>query len=971
MSRSPRSKVLWLAPCLALFATCAAPGPVIPDPNLVGNGRLAEFGTAKIAGVTIDNFEELPSAWTLDRSARARTCQYKERYGEDPPRLEIFKIALGEIESLRIELAGLPNPKLNDGPDYDMALQRTPVSAVIADPRWPSAVGPNAADQARYLGVEIGDLAYLSKEDGALFATSQPGILVRLVSSTTGPHIGRIVHARTTDWVHAEGKVRAEKLQDMTHASLEPYAEALADAVASGSALAAKAQALMKAGDGPGRGQAMLEFHREAFESGDLFARLGLLARLADEMPKAADDDSARAQFLAWCDEFAGTISAQGDRAEEAGGAFESAGWWCLADLLEDVRKRVTRGVTEQSTRALLESMRELDGLPAEERLARHAQWQQGLGSDSLRIERLRAGALRQVLISQWIDSAQDADRRGLRATACVHYMLAHALENLWPASSAETQTLSSAIGDATRNPAPLYQARDLAVRLAVDVLPIFDPVDETAEPLFALYDNGRALAGTPLLSRLALTTGSRHHMFLASTVGTHGALMFELGEPRVTLTVDHRSEIATRTFFDRAMVANAGELTDWERRMSALAEQLRSLNDSIESDAVASRTVTARHGFSDLEYAGSAGGFVYYRRVENTERLSSILARIEAVGRMERNSQRFEELSREYEVLAAQRPPDARLETVSWVVRFPREVQRWKVHVARQVTFVGKDLRHEAPCERSFEVEYEIIKGQSAHGIPDVNEWRTQEQMLADDRIVGVANDAYLLAAVSDYFESRLREMGERVDERYDAPAALEERRCLQWLMHSRPNVDDPELLAQMTQVDQLASWAAAGLVGDIPTHMLFEQFRGETGDIDKAALMAAGIESYNRGDYSSAERLFEACAKLDPKDEAALENLTWACIRSRRFAEALAASERLVEVAPSPSHALMLVGSHALNGDYETASSLMRRFSNNASREYMENAEEYMKSLTSMTSRPGPLERVISDIHFWRTRK
>lgn len=962
MSTFRRTGVTIAVACAtSLLLGCSAPGGSLGS-SPVGGGRASEVGSSRVAGVYIGARRDLPDEKRVRDHIGIDLSRDADLDGE-LPYVRYHNIGSGEIRELRLDFERVPTQYHVWDREYAASQAGAQVLAVMARLNLPAEAGSTPASQARHCGFELGDLAWLTKSDGALFSTSREDVYAGLERVGDSVHIEKLVEIRSPAWIARAGGISAAEIERRAAsdpAALAEHAPALLHAASLGSTLALRIQG----GVGTAIDDALLarlEARRAELAGRPAGLCIVALAELQPELLRGASPDGLRppraaAAFDGWADELEAQLSSGAAQALAAQRRYEHGGWLALAEWLADARRAALGGVTPGSLDETFRALAALDGATLSERVIAHAGAQAKLEKDSSPAVATLAGTLRRVLIDDLREHALAAGDAGFHATAAAHYLLAHGVELGADARTNPPEALAIAEESILAEAAPsLAHARWHAAVLAAELTPFFDASSASSEPALALFDEGRIFAGTALRERLGLVAGDRWAQDAFGRDAAGKRYEFVASEPEVRLSRNDRREMARASFSKSRQVANTAELSEWDRRMQALSDRIADLGGSIDRAWTAASTVTGWHGFVSYRLDPSSPvGSPRYDAYKDTETLASIQARLEAVGDAERGQRELAALLAEYDSLAAARPPDARTETTSWVVEYPRDLQVWRVQVEREASIVSGTERHSIRAEQEFDVEYAHVSGFASQGIPNVDEWRDEAAVRADRALFDRSLPAYARLAWKDFFARHLAERDADLAERAAgesseraAQDARDERFWQQWLFAIPSELDDAALGARLTTLGALFDAACAGTRGRAPMS-LGEPVRIAVPDLDDAsALYEAAYACREARDWITAERYAERTTRLVPDNATAWLMLAAVNIDLADWSDAIAAYRRMDALEPDPGTRLWIGALRAAQNDWPAAKEALEAEAANVAREQIEQTLDRVRRL------------------------
>jgi tetratricopeptide (TPR) repeat protein len=919
----------------------------------VGGGKASEVGSSRVAGVYIGARRDLPDEKRVRDHIGIDLSRDSDLDGESPY-VRYHGIGSGEILELRLDFERVPTDYHVWDREYAASQAGAAVLAVAARLKLPEEAGTTPTSQARYCGFELGDVAWITKSDGVLFSTSRENVYAGLERVGDSVHIEKLVQIRSPAWIERAGGISAAEIERL--AASDP------------AALATRSRELLHAASLGSKFAARLEGRASATIDAELLARVeaqraklaerptGLdveaFAALAAEFAGVTAPDGMRparaaAAFDAWSEELAAKFESCAANALAAKRPFEHGAWLVLAEVFAGVRAGSQLELPPGALDATFRSLALLDGATLTERVLAHAKTQAELEKDTSVATALLAGTLRRVLIDDLRAHALAAGDAGLHATAAAHYLLAHGVELGPQARTNASETLAQAEEAVIAEAGPsLAHARRHAALLAAELTPFFDASSTSSEPALLLFDEGRIFAGTALRDRLGLVTGDRYAQDAFGRDSSGKRYAFVAAEPEIRLSRNDRREMASASFSKSRQVANTSALTEWDRRMWALSDRIADLGGVVDRAITAANTVTGWHGFVSYRLDPSSPiDAPRYDAYKDTETLASIQARLEAVGDAERGQQELEALLTEYDALAASRPSDARTETTSWVVEYPRDLQVWSVHVEREASIVLGSERHTIHAEQQFDVEYARVTGFASQGIPNVDEWRDEAAVRADRALFDRSLPAYARLAWKDFFAKRLAERdasltalaaGESAERA--AKAIQDERFWQQWLFAVPSELDDPTLGAKLETLGALFDAACAGNGGRAPK-ALGDLVRIAVPDRDDAsAVYEAAVACREAHDWNAAERYAERVTQLAPDNETAWKMLAVVNLDVEDWSDAIAAYRRLDRLAPNPGTRLWIGALHAAADDWPAAKEALEAEAAQVTREQIE---------------------------------
>lgn len=978
MSRGIRSTTFAvLGASSIVLAGCGAPGGN-GGSSPVGGGKAREVGSSRVAGVYIGARRDLPDQKRV-RDHIGIDLSVESDLDGDLPYVRYHNIASGEIRELRLDFERVPTPYHVWDRDYGASQAGAEALAVVARLKLPLEAGTTPASQARYCGFELGDLAWLTKSDGSLFSTSREKVYAGLERVSDSVCIEKLIEIRNPAWIERAGGISAaeiERLAASDPAALAAHAPALLHAASLGSELA------MRIRDGVSTSiddslLARVEARRTELAGRPAGLCIVALAELQSELLRGASPDGLRprraaAAFDAWAGELEAQLSSGAAQALAARRRYEHGAWLALAEWLADARREAPLdtepGALDQAFRALAA----LDGATLTERVIAHAQNQAMLEKNPASATVMLAGTLRRVLIDDLREHALAAGDVGLFATAAAYYLLAHGVELGAEARANPPDTLANAEESIVAEAAPsLAHARWHAAVLAAELTPFFDASSRSSEPALVLFDEGRVFAGTALRERLGLVTGDRWAQDAFGRDSAGKRYEFVASDPEIRLSRNDRREMARASFSKSRQVANTAELSEWDRRMQALSDRISDLGGSIESAWAAASTVTGWHGFVSYRLDPSSPvGSPRYDAYKDTETLASIQSRLAAVGEAERAAKELDALLAEFDALAAARPPDARTETTSWVVEYPRDLQVWRVHVEREASIVLGAERHSVRAEQEFEVEYAFVNGFASQGIPNVDEWRDEAAVRADRALFDRALPAYARLAWKDFFAKRIAERDAYLAARAAgesseraAKDAQDERFWQQWLFAVPSELDDAALGAKLTALGALFDAACAGIRGRVPA-ALGAPTRIAVPDLDDAsALYEAAAACREARDWITAARFANRTTQLVPDNPTAWKMLAVVNLDLENWSDAIRAYRRLDELAPDAGARLWIGALQAAAGDWPEAERLLDAEAANVTKQQI----EWTLGQVSELRKKHPEQQALANAEAW----
>lgn len=365
---------------------------------------------------------------------------------------------------------------------------------------------------------------------------------------------------------------------------------------------------------------------------------------------------------------------------------------------------------------------------------------------------------LRSGLAEERAAIARAAEAKGLVATACGNFLLAHGIETDGLSATGETFIAAHRRLAETAPASWLDEARRVGLELAARYVPFAEISVDPRDMLAGAYDAGKLLERLAFTKyqRLGLGTGGKQdQLAFAEAVGARAWLVYT-HDPVVT-SIECRTSTfnASKVLESRREVPNDAEYTAWARvEAEILARAEAKHAEYREQLRMASRDPymeTTQH----LVITNYSTTLVTGQRETTASMIERIAAKNLAQQAFEEHCAAIEECNRWWE----QRPSRTAIEISRRVVEYPVEVQHWTIEVKRPVELIDGNETHRYEGETSLSVETQRIQPDPAIGVERVDTFQTEAAM----REYAVAQDPteanFCLFALKRELEARIAE--------------------------------------------------------------------------------------------------------------------------------------------------------------------------------------------------------------------
>lgn len=883
--------------------------------------------------VPLETVADLPLDAMRERDRMTGSVTLEENYTADPPCIvgrEEQELYYEFIER-RVELE-----RVGERPE-DFRIE-----AIVATPYWRSERFPRhepfAKEQER-LNLTVGELAWGSPDGGFLWATSRTNLYVQLAlepaDSTDGDGsdsrtITGVVAVFRREWLLKHGYVTLGELKQKLDD--DPQAAArCASAIRTAIELGAEAARELR--------EAVVWHHRsemarladaaeEEFHGTRSFGRrCAIHAELNDVLDQLCAGAAYPLRSGAVVEAMRSELLAEHERgrddAHTAGQRYRSAAHAVCYDLVMTTTMRPSAAVDADGIDAMFRVARELDALPVAARVSAFARLQDDLAADASPDAQRAVGMVRRLLIADLADAALAAEAAGLEATAAGHWLLRHTLLRgraldrvlrdgilshlVLPGKSALAQLPARASADDGSAESALLRARIATAAVIARLVPF------TSRAVGSDDDKGRlAGGGADRLLALRLGEAAQRRAWI-ERVGAD-VLELEFSTPDVTVTRAADSTVmARKTIHEFHAGTNVGAVAEWRRRVEELTQQIVALDRSIDLNREAASTPTAMHGFTSLRYLRGDHTETVYEVVKDTERLSSILGRLEALRDAEAQEAEREQLIARYEHLCRERPHETPANVVVRVVEYPTEWQNWNLEVVANARLHGgrTDYAHRGRC--SLKDRRVRIAANPALGIAARDDWTTEATVRSSLSRTNWQADLETLAC-DGLFAKRRAELATELAAAGRNRAEIEaERRWANWLLCDPERTEDAvarDDARGQERIVELVLGAAQQTRGGTPGVTCFRlSGRKDDGDdaADRAAMVAA-VERIGRGDPDSAAEYVRWFLVRNASDAGAWRLLARYELVAHRYRDAQLAFQR--EDAAQPSKVARYLG-------------------------------------------------------------
>lgn len=713
------------------LATLGALGCATEHPwQLLEQLELDQLGT-----VEYETLDDLPIEVLRDKESMSRARQLELRLDGDAPCLRFSDPETrdwGETQELTVALE-------RDGDDFA-------VLGITAIPHWRGNFpndNPTFQEELTQLGVTLGDLAFVSADEGPLFATSRPRLYVvvgrEIVEGKRDDGDGdprsivRVVVEQRPGWLDAGDRLRFAEFEERLAAAPELVAELLPlvrDAAAHG---ARNAVALLERQRGE-RSAALADAVRRS--RGD-FDRAAAVLERAGIVAAAAVQLEVDCRPLPWPEECEAVVAAMREAliaelreaaaADRAAGRFHDAAWddW-MVDALAKLRPGGTafdRALAERSRTFA----RELEARSPFERLADLERRQRELRASGMPRDLDFLQRMTSALAASFGASAVAAEAQGRHATAVGEQLLQRVLQGgaLDPGEQANL-TLEEArrAGDSLRqagtgSDGSLARARWNALRVIRRLAPFTTKTGVSDTDTAGFFQH----AAADRILQLWLGMDDEQAAWMAAE--RIERLNYEcLALDLVSVAEGPRTtRIGTIDRSTRSQGYNVGAVAAWEQQLASLRDQMNALDAQIAAAGAAASTPTAFHGFTHMEYAGSNASYSYYREVKDTETLSSIMRRLDAAGSIDELVDARNDLVDVYNDLLDRRPFEVAASTGVERATFEYGTQRIDYQLALHVRLAGATESAEFDGTLDYRPIHEWRQGVPGTDLRGVNE--------------------------------------------------------------------------------------------------------------------------------------------------------------------------------------------------------------------------------------------------------
>jgi len=664
--------------------------------------NLGELELGQLGTVDYETLDDLPIEVLRDKESMSSDRHLELQLEGNAPCLRFSDPETrdwGETQEFTVALE-------RDGDDFA-------VLGITAIPHWRGAFpndNPTFEQELTQLGAKIGDLAFVSADEGALFATSRPRLYV-VVGREIGEgkrddgdgdprSIVRVVVEQRPGWLDTGDRLRFAEFAERLAAAPESVAELLPivrDAAASG---ARNAVALLE-GERAGRQSMLADSARRA--RGAFDRTVGLIER-AEIVGAAAAQLEEACWPLPWPEESAAVVTAMREElitelraaadADRAKTRFHDAAWddWMI-DALTELRPGGTAFDFALSQRSK-GFARDLEAQSPFQRIAVLARCGRELRADGMPGDRDFLQRMILALAADYGASAVAAEGMGLHATAVGEQLLQRVLQGgaLDPGNQANL-TLAAArrAGDSLRlagtgADGSLARARWNALRVIRRLAPF------TTRTGVSNIDTAGFMqhAAADRILQLWLGMDDEQAAWMAAE-GIERLEYERLGLDLVSVAEGPRTtRVGTIDRSTRSQGYNVGAVAAWEQQLATLRDRMNALDAQIAAAGSAASTATAFHGFTHMEYAGRDANYSYYREVKDTETLSSIMRRLEAAGSIDELGDARTELVDVYNDLINRRPFEVAASTGVEQATFEYGTQRIDYQLALHVRLTG-----------------------------------------------------------------------------------------------------------------------------------------------------------------------------------------------------------------------------------------------------------------------------------------
>lgn len=678
-----------------------------------------------------------------------------------------------------------------------------------------NATGPDAptveAELAR-LGVTLGKPFAYWRGLGVFQETSTPQVYALVESMPDGPRITSLFRSahETIPFLNGaclriadiESKA-GERLDPRRNYNHEHWRWVYEDAAAAGIAEAARALANL-ATTNAAEMQAAIAASAECPADAPAATRCKAVAVLAAKVAALGPSDPAANEALrAEHAKLAETLQRAANATRESGDGFE-------ADLLDWVAARplgedASANAKELEGRAwALEWIATVHGTSPFDRLRLHAELRKADISHGM-AEDFRTAA-RIALADSFVRSAKEASAKQLHATAAGDFLIADSLTQT-RRPGPETVGILRIVGaeGTPEDPhAPLHRARVEGVALLARALPFVGECNETYYSWgkeTGVHDFANVLYDMPLADPRALGIDVRSgedqiHFAQNADLLAPGVsvplLKVTMSPPTLTdvkLTTD--KEVRTGKVVTESVQSNDAAVAEWIAEVNSLVSRIDSLDESIAAARGESVRVTDTDTWSSVTH----GATHTYTMTATHESMSSAIARVQAMGRVEQLSAERDRLESRLRYLHERQPSGSSVRFSTNEVRCEVEYQHWAL------TFKDTVLIEGGPQPITVTVESKATRhlarnpASPALGIEAVDEWITEEQLREKPPIAKDWTRTLVEIALRQYLAYRVEglraEIGKR--ELTEAERASE----LAWLAYFTTQdwkPDDPE---------------------------------------------------------------------------------------------------------------------------------------------------------------------------------